>query len=468
MRLERKHPLLQRIDEFLYSPPFFLLIGVLTALSNIFGLELWVYPCFILIAGYICLCARDLLPLMPMFACGYITLSDRNNPAFHEIHVFSWNGTGKYIFAMLIPLAICLVYRLATDPDFGGGKFFRKKRMLLPGMLLLGLAYAISGCGSGQWAQHGWQNLVMALLQLIAVAGLYYLFSGSVRWELAPKAYLFWTGMCVGYVLLAELLNIYIAKDVIRDGVIVRDHISTGWGHCNNIGMMFAMVIPLPFFLTGKGKFAWFAYLSAIAFYGGLLLTCSRGTIAVGTVIFAMGYVLSLINSGHARRQCWIHALVILVPLLTAFYFREELVKLFYRMLARGLYPSERDEIYAEGLKQFKAFPIFGGSFFPVDYDLYAWVGEGSNFTNVFPPRWHNTVIQLLATGGTICLVSYLVHRVQTLWLFFRRCNKEKLFAFLPVLALLTASMVDCHFFNIGPVLLYSALLAFVEHRLDA
>ena len=32
-------------------------------------------------------------------------------------------------------------------------------------------------------------------------------------------------------------------------------------------------------------------------------------------------------------------------------------------------------------------------------------------------------------------------------------------------LALLLTSLVDCHFFNVGPVLFYSALLAFVEHQ---
>ena len=467
MRLERKHPLLQRINEFLYSPPFFLLIGVLTALSNIFGLELVVYPCFILIAGYVCLCARDLLPLMPMFVCGYISLSSKNNPAFNTNHIFSLHGTGKYIYAMLIPLVICLIYRLVTDPDFGGWKFLKKKRMLLPGMVILGLCYAISGCKSGQWAEYGWQNLFMAFLQFIAIAGLYYLLCGGVRWDLAPKAYLFWTGMCVGYVLLAELAGIYIYKDVIRNGIIVRDYIHTGWGHCNNIGALFAVIIPLPFFLTGKGKYAWFAYVSAAAFYGGLVLTCSRGAIAVGTVFFLAGYVLSLVHSSHARRQYWVHAIAVVIPVIAVAFFYEDLHKLFWRMIARGLYSGERDEIYTEGLKQFKEFPIFGGSFFPVDYDIYVWAEESTGFTKIFPPRWHNTVVQLLATGGVVCLTGYLIHRVQTLWLFFRRCNKEKLFAFLSVLALLTASLVDCHFFNVGPVLLYSSTLAFVECRLD-
>ena len=41
------------------------------------------------------------------------------------------------------------------------------------------------------------------------------------------------------------------------------------------------------------------------------------------------------------------------------------------------------------------------------------------------------------------------------------------MFAFVSMLTLLTTSMVDCHFFNVGPVLFYSMMLAFVEKRLD-
>ena len=53
MRISTTHPLLQRIDRFLYSPAYFLLLGVLTVLSNVFGLEFFSYTCFILIASYV-------------------------------------------------------------------------------------------------------------------------------------------------------------------------------------------------------------------------------------------------------------------------------------------------------------------------------------------------------------------------------------------------------------------------------
>lgn len=461
------HSLRQKFDSFLYSPAFFLLIGGLTVLSNVFCQELFVYTCFILIAGYIILRGRDLLPLMPMFICGYISFSSGNNPAFNENNIFSFAGHGLYLLVMIVLLVGCLIYRLATDPDFGGKKFLCKKRRLLSGMCVLGICYAISGLGSGQWEVCGGRNLLFALLQFVAIAGLYYLFSGAVKWELAPKAYLSWTGLCVGYVLIAELLNIYITGGAIVDGAIFRDHITTGWGHYNNIGALFAIVIPLPFFLTGKGRLAWFAYATAFLFWLALLFTCSRGSIVIGTVIYAAGYVLSLLHSHHARAQIGVHAVSILLPVITVVVFYPELKSLFWRMTEVGLESSaERAIGYTEGIKQFLKFPVFGGSFFPVDFQPHAWA-EVPGFMAIFPPRWHNTVVQLLATGGVTCLAGYVYHRFQTLKLFFKNFSGDKLFAGLSVAALLLTSLVDCHFFNIGPVLLYSALLAFVEFCLD-
>lgn len=466
MRLDKNRPLLQKIDRFLYSPAYFLYLGGLTILSNVFGLEPVMYP-FLLFTGiYVCLFARDLLPLLPVFACGYISPSMKNNPGINNDSIFSIKGGGLYLAVLLILLAGSLVYRVVTDPDFGGKKFLTKKRTLLSGMLILGATYAISGVASGQWAEYGWRNLLFAFLQLVAIGGLYYLLSGAVRWDLAPKAYLFWTGICVGYVLVAELVGIYIKEYVIVSGAILRERIITGWGHYNSIGALFTMVIPLPFFLTGKGRYAWFAYLSSTVFCLALLFTCSRGAILIGVPVFALSYILSLIHSKYARSLKLVHTFTIGLPVLAMVFFRDELLWLFKILPDLGFDSDLRLSTYMEGLKQFFKFPVFGGSFFPVDFWPYAWA-SGTNFAVMFPPRWHNTLVQLLATGGVVCLAGYLVHRVQTIRLFFKNFSTEKLFPGLSILALLLTSMVDCHFFNVGPVLLYSAILAIVEFQLN-
>ena len=55
-------------------------------------------------------------------------------------------------------------------------------------------------------------------------------------------------------------------------------------------------------------------------------------------------------------------------------------------MLERGLDPSGRDVIYKEGIKQFLRFPVFGGSFFPVDFSPYCFssVAEFAYFFSIY------------------------------------------------------------------------------------
>ncbi len=465
MQINHEHPLRQWMDRFLYSPAYFCYLGVLTVLSNVFGQEMLAYGFILLTGVYVCLWGRDLLPIFPIFACGYISPSLNNNPGLNEESIFSLKSGGLYLAVLLTMLAVSLVYRLVTDPVFGGKRFLTRRRSLMSGMLILSATYAISGVCSGQWAEYGWRNLLFAFIQLVAIAGLYFLLSGAVRWDMAPKGYLFWTGICVGYVLLIELLGVYIKEDVVVKGIIFRDRIATGWGHYNSMGALFAMLIPLAFFLTGKGKFAWFAYLSSLFFCFGLLLTCSRGSILVGVPIYLVAYILSLVHSRRARSMIWIHILMLILPVAVLARYDDQLPRLFKLLIDRGFTSSSRVATYTEGIKQFLQFPVFGGSFFPLDEDLYKWA-SAPTFSYLFPPRWHNTLVQLLATGGVVCLAGYVVHRVQTIRLFTRHFSTEKLFAGLSIAALLLTSMVDCHFFNVGPVLLYSGMLAVVEFQL--
>ena len=56
---------------------------------------------------------------------------------------------------------------------------------------MLGISYAISGLCSGHWGEYGWRNLLFAVIQFVAVAGLYWLFSllpGGLGWLLVRFA----------------------------------------------------------------------------------------------------------------------------------------------------------------------------------------------------------------------------------------------------------------------------------------
>lgn len=457
---------LRAFDEFLYKPAYFFLCGGLTVLANIFGAELFTYTCFVLIALYLCVLGRDLLPIIPLVICSYIAPSRSNNPGLSGDSIFSPARGGTYMIILASVLIIALIYRLIRDKELGQMAFLKTKRMLLPGMLVLGIAYLLSGIGSEQLQKVGARNLLFAFIQAASIIVLYVLLTGAVKWEQAPGGYLAWTGMLAGYVLLAELVFIYLRYNVIQNGVIERTLIYSGWGHYNNIGALLAMMIPFPFFLTGKGKYTAVFYMSGLLFLGGVLFTCSRGSILCAVPAYLASYTISLLHSRRARANAAIHIITGFVFLSIFLIFADDLLHLFQTMLGFGLDPAERDIGYKEGWKQFLKNPVFGSTFYPNDYYLYTWA-TSQDFVAFFPPRWHNSIIQVLASCGIVGIIAYAFHRMQTIWLFLHRFSGKKMFAFVSVLTLLATSMVDSHFFNVGPVLFYSMTLAFVEKRLN-
>lgn len=466
MNALRKPSYLRAFEEFLYQPAYFFLCAALTVFSNICGMELFTYTCFVLIVLYQCLMGRDLLPILPLAICSYIAPSRGNNPGLSGESVFAFEKGGFYMVILAVLMIIALVLRMIRDRELGRSAFWKCKRTLLPGLAAVAVAYLLSGVGSHQITLVGKQNLLFAFVQAASLFVLYFLMTGMVKWEQAPKSYLAWTGVCVGFVLLAELAFIYLKFDIIHDGIINRDAIYTGWGHYNNMGALLAMMIPFPFFLTTKSKRPVLFYLIGVLFLLGLIFTNSRGSILCGVVIFLASYVFSLFACKQSKKTVLFHIAILLTAFVFLLLFFDQLMRLFTMMLELQFDLRARDTGWDAGWAQFLANPVFGGTFYPNDFNLFTWA-TSSEFVSFFPPRWHNTIIQILASCGAVGMLAYLYHRFQTLRLLFRRFSWDKMFTLVSMAALLTTSMVDCHFFNVGPVLFYSMMLAFTEKKLD-
>ena len=465
MNLHRNSDILQRINDFFYTPYYFLALGLLTVLANTCGLELVIYFFVTAIVVYNCFFGRDLLPLMPVAICCYIAPSRSNNPGINTESVFSFSSGGAVIIAFAVIIAISLIYFIVVNRS-KGKEFIKCKRKLLWGMLILGVGYFLSGIGSGQLKRIGGNNLLFAFIQFVSVFAMYFLFTGTVDWKKAPKNYLAQTGILIGYILIAELIFIYITCDVLTTGIINRDNIFTGWGHYNNIGALLAMALPFPFFMALNSDNVGKYYLTALVFMTGIIFTCSRGSILFGVIIFACCFITLLIKGHRTRTNAVIYIATAVVILAGVVIFSKELLNLFNAFLELKTNPGDRYNGYKAGVKQFLDYPIFGGSFYPTEYDLYSW-STSDAFTSFFPPRWHNTFLQMLASCGVVGFINYCVHRVNTFVLFFKKASAEKTMVFFSVLALLLTSVIDCHFFNVGPAMFYSIILAFVEKKLS-
>ena len=187
-------------------------------------------------------------------------------------------------------------------------------------------------------------------------------------------------------------------------------------------------------------------------------------------IVFAVCYVMSLKNAVSKWELRIVSILMIIGSIALAVYFKDELSKIYERVPhiidrvdgKQLLQDNERFGIYRDGLGAFLDAPIFGQTFYPIDYSVYDFATL-DEFSSFFPPRWHNTVIQILASAGLVGIAAYIAHRASTVVLFVKKRSRINTYIAISILALLGMSLVDCHFFNVGPVLFYSTMLAVAE-----
>lgn len=450
---------IDQINRFMAKPLYVALAALLTLLCNVFSLELPAYTVIAAIFVYTSLFGKDLLPIAPFFIFGYLSPSGNNNPGHTQNSVFSAGNGGIYIGCLGALMVLGLIYRVIRDRKI----FFSRKCALLPGMLVLSGAYLLSGLGSPAYPDVLGSNLLFAGLQCCALLLPYWLLCCGVDWKQARRDYLAWIGFSAGSILLCQILYIYLQGGVVIDGVIQREYIYTGWGMHNNLGGMLAMMIPFAFYLAAKYRKGWIGTVVGSAFLIGVLMTCSRSSILTGSCVYLICITLMLHYARNRRHNTIALVTVTCIILAVLIFFHRPLLRLFSDLLQKGLDPSSRDMIYHEGLKLFTQAPVFGNSFYSPGFIPWDWATVES-FSGFFPPRWHNTVVQLLASCGIVGMGAYLFHRIQTVRLFLKKACKENVFIACSMGVLLICSLFDCHFFNVGPVLFYSAGLAFMEN----
>lgn len=457
----RRFAFVRPVDAFLSSPAYFFVVAAVTVLANVLAAEMVMYSLCILLGLYLSFFGKDYLPLMPVIVCCYIAPSIANNPGRNESSIF-FGATGLLLIILAAIFIASLIFRLCVDPQIGRKAFFARKRSLLSGILILGISYLLSGAFSGHYFDRGYNNLLFASLQFLSVFLLYYIFCGAVQWDSAPRKYLAWTGLCIGFVILAEIVCIYLTQPVIVNGIIDRERIYTGWGHYNNMGALLTMMIPFAFQLACESKRSWVYNLVGSAFLIGVFLTCSRVSILFAVVIYLASCLVVMFKSRNRRVGVITNVITFGIVLVIFILFRHQIIRLFRSLFANTLSMTDRVNGYKAGIQQFLTNPVFGGSFYPIDAKLHEWSNVAS-FTAFFPARWHNTIVQIAASCGAVGLLAYAIHRLQTIRLIIKKPTAEVLCIGISMAALLLTSMLDCHFFNIGPVLFYSVALAFAE-----
>ena len=471
----RKTPLVREINTFMTTPKGVMLIALLTVLAHIFSLEIVLYIMTLLYCIYVCVLGDDFLTLAPFCVFCYIAPSRVNNPGRSDESLFS-GGTGLFLIIGVILLLVCFLLRVSFDRQMGFKRLLQSKRALLWGFLALGAAFLLSGIFSDHYSDIWGKNIGFGALEFVAVFLFYFLLTGLVDWTKVRKDYFAWIAFLAGCVIAIEVFHLYAFHfqdfflDLPDGNRWNRWQIYLGWGMHNNIGAMLSVTIPFAFYLASRHKHSYAFVFSAVGMMVALLMTLSRTSILVGLAAFAISFVIMLVKSPKRKFLLIMGGGILAVGIVLLIILRDDLFSVVKNVFNNGLWdPSGRGSLYIKGLEVFVNNPIFGEGFYPTDMTTFSnayWL-IGSDMTSFLPPRWHNTIVQLLASCGLFGLLTYCLHRLQTVIMFVRDITLEKIFIAIALAAFLGMSLLDNHFFNLGPTLFYSVALAFAEKSKD-
>jgi len=447
-----------------FSSPFYIILIALTALmSEIYGrldIAIYVFCSFGVIIPVLFL--DDLRALIAPLFFGYVTVSKLNNDSSLHISLFSIPKLKELILVFGIIIGVLFVLRIIFDLIFKVRKVAFPKYLI--GLILVLIAFVLGGVFTKYYES---KTVLFGLSLGLFLIVPYIVLIITVDFETLKPDYFAYLLTIFGLTVSIELFMIY--KEIGFDSVLTdpnfRNKLYTGWGINNNIGGEICIGLTASAYLAIKKKLG-FIYLP-IMFVDlfAILISTSRGSILFGIILFIVTITIVSILSKGIRRVINILTILVLSILAIYLFFKyQEKVEPFIVYILNSFARDDLDSIssnrltiYKKGYEQFKSSVFSGVGFFELEDSC------GYLQTGFMPFRYHNTFVQLAASTGIIGLLTYLFHRGQTYYHLFKKPDLEKLFITLAILGLISTSLLDCHFFNLGPTMEYSILLALFE-----
>ena len=433
-----------------------ILIAALTLLSNLFSLEIPVMYAYAVTVALATLFCDDLLCLIPMALCAYFLFSKVNNPLDKANTSIFLTEVG--LVNLIVAAAIIAIFAISRWVfEFVTHKERRTLPKLTWGFLAMGVAFILGGVFS---TYASFDTAFFGMTEILALAVSYFYFYFTVDFKKVDKSHFAYLMTVVGFLLCGEVLGmLHYGGFFTTEGGFNRGNLYTGWGIYNNVAGALIMCLPAPFYYAVTKKNGWPFLLLGNLFFVALLFIQSRGGMVFGAVLYALCVAVTIWKAPKKKALIFTELGILLCAGTLFLFFQAEISEMFMSVIDAGMNDSGRFEIYKDGLTQFLDFPIFGNGF----YACQAFRWGDSSIGSFLPARYHNTYVQLLASGGMVAFIAYFFHRAQTLLMLFKKRNVEKYFITLCILGLLLTSILDCHFFNFGPGLTYSALLLFLE-----
>ena len=438
------------LNKFFYSIYYLIFIALLTAISCIFGIEMYAYYIYIFCGGlFPCLFCKDMTPVFAPLGMAYSSVSLKTNNALEHKSLFGDRWYHLYIILALIAAVILprLIYELVTKKDVR-----KYKPYLLVGYLIFGVTLILGGLTSPYYSK---ENAIFGLVEFLSLSGCYIILMYIIKWKEMKKDYLFYLLMFYGLALSIEVF----ASLILTGG----SKVQTGWGIDNNVAGQLCICISAPMYLAIKKKFSPIYVFIADFLMLATSLTNSRTGTLFAMVLTLGTFAIAMVKADKKHRiAILIASLSFAVVFFSLFFIFIDFSKAIYHASvfrdSAKPFLSGRDKIWRIGFEGLEEnYPFGVGWYYLTGY-------RSHNFTFRFiPSRYHNTFVQLVASTGVFGLVAYIYHRYQTIRLTFTKPTLEKTFMFLAISGILLTSIFDCHFFNLGPGLDYCIILAFIE-----
>ncbi len=325
---------------------------------------------------------RDASPVMTCFIFVFFVFSDM---------FISFDGRELWLLFILLPIA-GFIYNIIR---------YRAQNFAIKGFSLAFLLALVPWLMQG--VTRGGRNpkeVAICLAIGVAFVAVYFGISVCARRTDGRCEYIAKVLLALGVLISVQILIFYLGN---KDYKFSNDYIMLGWGTRNPVAAILALTMPSSFyFATKKGKLNFLFIALGCAEFLLVLLLKSRGVTLVSTVGILAMFIYTPIKAANRKGAIILEAVFVAAAIGMTIFAFDKVERLFSRFITSGLDGLGRLDLFKEGLRVFKRFPIFGAGF-DFKTDVYYYHVPDS----LGPVYYHDTFIQILACFGIFGLLAY-------------------------------------------------------------
>lgn len=396
--------------------------------------------------------------VMPVISFVFIipTIHSPNIPYYSRFYLEHIPIAMEYVLlVLLVGCLICFMARNRANKKTVGKPVFVSMAVFCGALMLNGMFSPY----------HCPEDLLYPLTMVAALPLFYLLFAAYVRFDRSALDHFMFCILVLGLMICAQLVFTYLDKgpEGVRfsaSGGIEKNSLLFGWGNSTAIGGMLAFLMPAGFYFAYSHRHGWVYYLLSGGLYLGVLLSQSRGALLSATLTLVISLLILLRGGNNRVVNRILTGIVAVAGIGTVVFFFDKLIRFVLTMVELGIVDSGRFEIWKAAFEKFREYPVFGAGFY-TDFVYEGWQKD------VYPYLYHNTPLQVLASGGIVAFTAYVYHRITTVLLVFRKPDAYKSFMGLCILGLLIFCLFEVIFFSTYPTIIYSLMLLYMQKDMD-